>query len=164
MLAIFQRNNLRLVLFTFLLSLTVTSNAIADRVGDGPVIVTTKNNNLCFAVDKYKPKGSIFQSRSIARKGLALQSIGVLKYQGDAIWSIYVPTQNIGNEFILKSEQCLEYGIILKNYKTFKETKSLSTGKFTVVISGIDLQENRTAKFLTSFNLKITDGQLNLID
>jgi hypothetical protein len=28
----------------------------------------------------------------------------------------------------------------------------------------IHLQKNRTAKFLTSFNLKITDGQLNLID
>lgn len=152
----------RLLVSAFLIGLVATTTTYAGRLDDGPVIVKIQNDNLCFSVSKYKPRGSFFKSYKIADQGLLISSIIVSKFQKETIWGQNLSSENSKYEISLKSDQCIDYGTYFKGYNHVGSQQNLDSGKYRVVISGYDPSADRGTAFLTIFSIDVTNGKITL--
>lgn len=148
-----------LILFTVLLS---GSAVHAAKLDDGAVLIKIQENNLCFSVNKYKPRGYFIKNLHIGSQGFAVRNISVSKFQNGVIWGQGIPIEKNGNEYRLKPNQCIEYGVALNSYNSQGSMQKLYSGKFNVIISGYDPTADKMATFMSMFNITVTDGKLNL--
>lgn len=160
MLKIYPKNKKLLV--SILAIGVISTNAYADRVGDGPVLVKLKDDKVCFSVSTYKPRGYFLKNFKITPQGLDIYNIGVSKFQGGVMWELILNNDKSGSEFNLKPNQCVEYGTLLTNYKSRGSIQQLNTGKFAVYIIGYDPDANKKTTLMSVFSLDVTNGKVTL--
>lgn len=162
MLVTYQNSKISLFVLVLLVGSIATTTTYAGRLGDGPVTVELKNNNICFSVSKYKPRGYFLKSFTIDSQGLAVRNMGVSRFQRGVIWEQILPVEKNGSEFSLKPNQCVKYGALLSGYNSRGGIQNLDSGKFTVIISGYDPAANKMVTFMSPFSIDVINGKIVL--